>query len=178
MSRSGRFCVAAWLAALGLLTTMSGGEARGQFAPPALELSSAVTLDEADSSVRAHLERVKAYVSDHQWDEAVETLRQVMENHAAKMIALAPGRYVNMAQYCQVQIASLPDEALALYRQRVDPLAAKWYEDGLARRDPARSPNCSTRCFAARRATMPCGRWAKSSSNEDTAARPADIGNN
>ena len=84
MSRSGRFSVAACLAVLGLLTPLASSPARGQFRPAAIELSSAVTLDEADSSVRAHLERVKAYVADHQWDEAVETLRQLMEDHGGE----------------------------------------------------------------------------------------------
>ncbi len=147
MSRSGRFSVAACLAALGLLTPLASSPARGQFRPAAIELSSAVTLDEADSSVRAHLERVKAYVADHQWDEAVETLRQLMEDHAAKMIALVPGRYVNLARYCQVQIASLPDETLALYRQRVDPLA-QMVRRGARRRDPTRLAKLLDTMFA------------------------------
>ena len=39
---------------------------------------------------------------------------------------------MNLTDYCHVQIASLPPEALALYRQRVDPLAKRWYDDALA----------------------------------------------
>ena len=58
-----------------------------QFSTSPAEISGSVSLDEADSAVRAHLERVKAYVSEGQWDEAVETLRQVMENHGRKVIS-------------------------------------------------------------------------------------------
>jgi outer membrane protein assembly factor BamB len=94
-----------------------------------------VHLDEVDSTVRAHLERVKAYVADGQWDEAVETLRQVMESHAGKVINLAGRRYINLADYCHLQIAALPPPALELYRQRVDPLAQKWCEEGIATRN-------------------------------------------
>ena len=108
-----------------------------QFSSGPIELSSAVSLDEADSSVRTHLERVKAYVADGQWDDAVESLRRVMESDGAKMIAITPARYVNLADYCHVQIASLPDEALALYRQRVDASARTLYEEGIAGRDAA-----------------------------------------
>ncbi len=136
--RTSQFCRASTAACLlggGLLTLLLAPAAWAQFSPGPVELSSAVNLDEADSAVRAHLERVKAYVADRQWDEAIETLRQVMENHGTKMIPLTPTRYLSLGDYCHVQIASLPAEALALYRERVDPLAKKWYDEGLARRD-------------------------------------------
>jgi hypothetical protein len=108
-------------------------QAQSQF-----ELSENVHLDEADSATRAHLERVKAYVDDSQWDEAVETLREVMETQAGKVVAVAPGRYVGVADYCHLLVSALPVEALELYRGRVDPLAEKWYQDALAVRDAAR----------------------------------------
>ncbi len=129
---------AAWLLGIGLLPFSYAPPAWAQFSTAPIELSGSVNLDEADSGVRAHLERIKAYVADRQWDEAVETLRQVMEKYGAKMIPLTRTRYVNLADYCQVQIASLPAEALALYRERVDPLAQQRYEEGLAKRDTAR----------------------------------------
>jgi outer membrane protein assembly factor BamB len=114
----------------------------GQFGQGPLELSSAVHLDEPDSSTRAHLERVKAYLGDGQWDEAVETLRQVLESAGSQVIELADPkflprgdfrRYVSLADYCHAQIAALPAEALDLYRRRVDPLAERWYEEGVAK---------------------------------------------
>ncbi|HEV3138518.1 MAG TPA: PQQ-binding-like beta-propeller repeat protein, partial [Pirellulales bacterium] len=42
------------------------------------------------------------------------------------------------ADYCHIQTASLPAEALALYRQRVDPLAQQWYDEAMARPNAAR----------------------------------------
>ena len=108
-------------------------EALAQF-----ELSEAVHLDEADSATRAHLERVRAYVDDGQWDEAVETLRKLMELHGSKVVAVAPGRYVSLADYCHLLISALPEEAIELYRGRVDPLAEKWYTDAVAARDADR----------------------------------------
>lgn len=112
--------------------------ARAQFVPPQFDLSDSVHLDEADSATRAHLERVKAYVDDGQWDEAVETLRQVMETQGGKVVPLTPARYVSLADFCHLQIAALPADALALYRARVDSQAAKWYEESLPERDAAR----------------------------------------
>jgi hypothetical protein len=119
--------------------------AQAQF--PSVELSDSVNLDEADSAVRAHLERIKAYVADRQWDEAVETLRQVMENHGAKLIPLTRSRYVNLTDYCQIQIAALPAEGLALYRERVDPLAQKWYDEGVTKRNSGRLAEVVDKAF-------------------------------
>ena len=147
MSQSCRATVAAWSLVLGLLALWQSPPARAQFAAAVDELSDSIDLDQADSSIRAHLERARAYVADRQWDEAVETLRRVMENHGAKVIALTDTRYVNLTDYCHVQIASLPAEALELYRQRVDGLAQTWYEEGLARRDAARMADVVDQMF-------------------------------
>lgn len=116
-----------------------GRFAAGQFFGPAqVELSSAVHVDEADNAIRAQLVRVRACVADQQWDEAVETLRQIMENPGGKVIGITDRHYVNLTDYCHAQIAALPPAALTLYRQRVDALAQKWYEQGIAERDPVR----------------------------------------
>jgi len=146
MSKVPHAPAAAWIVAVGLLA--GGASSSAQIFSGHFELSGSVHLNEADSSVRAHLERVKAYVADRQWDEAVETFRQVMENHGPKVIALADRRYISVADYCQAQIASLPAPGLELYRQRVDPLAAKWYEEGIAQRDSARLLSVVHQAFA------------------------------
>lgn len=129
-----------------------GSPCRAQFPGDSVELSSSVALDEVDGSVRAHLERVAACVADRQWDDAVEILREVLEGDSGKMIALAPGRYVSLADYCQAQLAALPEDALALYRERVDDLARAWYEEGLTRRDPERLAQVVQKLF--------CSSWA------------------
>ena len=147
MTLSCRAIAAAWWLVLGPLALVGSPIARAQFAATSDELSDSINVDEAESAVRAHLERVRAYVADRQWDESVETLRQVMENHGSKVIPLTPTRYVNLTDYCHVVIASLPPEALALYRQRVDALAQNWYDEGLAERDPARLTDVVDKLF-------------------------------
>lgn len=102
------------------------------------DLSDAILVDEADAGTRTHLERAKAFVADDQWDEAVEILRQMAESHAGKVLSVSPRRFVSVRDYCHIQLASLPAEALALYRSRVDVRAKQWYEDGFRRRDAAR----------------------------------------
>jgi outer membrane protein assembly factor BamB len=114
------------------------------------ELSDAVSLNEVDGAVRAHLQRVRAFLADGQWDEAVETLRQLMDDSGDRLIAITDRRYIPLREYCQVQLASLPPEALELYRGRVDPQARKWYEEAVARRDAALLRQIVERHFASR----------------------------
>ena len=87
------------------------------------ELSENVQVDQADSKVEAQLQRVEAYLADHLWDEAIETLCQVMGESSDKLLPVTPRRYVAVRDYCHLKLASLPGEALALYRGRVDPQA-------------------------------------------------------
>ena len=129
----GWFCRARWLAACYALAWVSPVAAQGP-APGRFELSGAIRLDEAEAATRTHLEQVRAFLANQQWDEAVETLRQVTENHGGRVIALTPNRYVSVREYCHLLVASLPPEALALYRSRVDPQAERWYREGLRQR--------------------------------------------
>lgn len=103
--------------------------------PVAGDLSPTLRVDEVDSSVRAILERVKAHAALAQWDEAVETLRKVMEQQGDKLIRLDDSRFIPVREYCQMRLAELPPAARSLYRSRVDPLAKRWYDEGIANRD-------------------------------------------
>lgn len=114
------------------------------------ELSETVGLDRADSQVAAELERVKAYVADSQWSEAVEALRQVMERSGERLWAVTPRRFITVRDYCHLQLVSLPPPALAVYRAQVDPLARRWYEEGVANRDPTLLGKVVSEAFASR----------------------------
>ena len=114
-------------------------------------LSGSVQVREPDGEARSHLERVKALLADEQWDETVETLRQLMEMQGDRLIALEPDRYLTLRDYCHLQIAQLPPAALQLYRDRVDPLARRWYEQGVAERDAALLSRVVNQFF--------CSRW-------------------
>jgi len=102
---------------------------------PRFELADTVQLDRVEGPLLANLERVQACLANGRWDEAVETLRQVMENSEGKLAAVNGRRYVSLREYCHLQLAALPPEALRLYRSRVDPAAQKWYQEGVATRN-------------------------------------------
>lgn len=129
-------CRNRWLAPLvvAALAIFSGGRGETTWAQFPLgsdfDLSETVYLDQADSTARTRLEQIKVYLADGQWDEAIETLRSVMETQGSRVVELSDGHYVSLRDYCQIQLAGLPPEALELYRARVDPSAAKLYERG------------------------------------------------
>ncbi len=127
------------LASVGLLAICQGASVHAQLASAVpgsrFELADAIELERADSAVRKQFERVKEYLADKQGSEAVETLRQLMESSGNKLLGVTDRRFVTVRDYCHLQLASLPAEALALYRSRVDAQAKRWYQEGIAARD-------------------------------------------
>jgi hypothetical protein len=147
----------AWLAlklltATVLLAVCFAGAARAQFGgmvpTSQFELADTVQLDQADNAVLAQLERVNALLADRQWDEAVEILRQVAESPDGKLLGVTSRRFVGLRDWCQLRLAALPPEALKIYRGRVDPVAKRWYEQGLAERNCRPLQNIVQQAFA------------------------------
>jgi len=140
--------------ACGLLVPWVGSPARAQpdvfgTAPGSrYKLSENVRVDRPDSTVQTYLQRVDQLLADGQWDEAVETLREVMEESGGKLLEVTERRLVSVRDFCQLKLASLPPDALGLYRSRVDPVARKWYEDGVAGRDRRLLLNVVEQAFA------------------------------
>lgn len=126
-----------WLLALGVqaLAVRSG------LAQPFMSVSSrfelaAAKVEEADVQIKAHLEQTRGLVANEQWDEAVETLRRVMETPGNHVVAITPARYISLRDYCHMELAALPPPGLELYRRRVDALAERLYRQGVqARRE-------------------------------------------
>ncbi|MHC4177548.1 MAG: tetratricopeptide repeat protein, partial [Planctomycetota bacterium] len=144
--------LSAVLAAAGVLLPAGGQQAAAQFGPSAnfarFELAETVQFNRADTAVMADLERGKAHVAAGQWDEAVETLRRVLEHSEEKLVGVTEQRYVSLRDYCHLQLANLPAEALKLYRSRVDPVAQRWYEEGMKKRDRELLAKVVERAFA------------------------------
>ena len=113
-------------------------------------LRAAPDIDAADNRVAAAFERVRACLADRQYDEAVEILRGQMENAGDKLWPVTPRRYITVRDYCQMQLAGLPPDALAIYRGRIDPMAQIWYKEGIAGRDRDKLLLVVRRAFAGR----------------------------
>lgn len=73
---------------------------------------------------------VQDYLAAKQWTRAVDLLADIATQDGDALLPVAPGRYVNVARQCQLILAGLPAEALAVYRKQVDPQAKQWLEAG------------------------------------------------
>ncbi|MBI1899698.1 MAG: PQQ-like beta-propeller repeat protein [Planctomycetia bacterium] len=112
-----------------------------------VELSDAIDISAADSSARSKLTQLRALIAEAQWSEAIETLRRVQEEQGSALFQLPEPlsgqrgglgplrRHMTVRDYCHLQISALPDEALAMYRERVDALAEQWFSEASAGRD-------------------------------------------
>jgi outer membrane protein assembly factor BamB len=102
-------------------------EARRELAAPQVELVSGATL--------ARLEQVRGLAKDQNWDEAVDILQELAGDDSGRVVEFEDGRFVTLRTYCHLQLSGSPPAALAVYRRSVDPLADRWYRDGLSARD-------------------------------------------
>ncbi len=98
--------------------------------------------DTADALLR----NAAGHVRNAQWSEAIEIYQRVIQQFGDKVARLPkddpasdPGGdsilYVDIRQFCQRRLSTLPPEARALYRSRVDTQAERWLARGAADRD-------------------------------------------
>lgn len=100
--------------------------------------------DTADALLR----NASGHVRDRQWAEAIDIYQRVIQQYGDKVAKLPkedPAAdptgesvlYVDLRQFCQRRLAALPAEARAVYRNRVDAQAERWFKQGAAERDRA-----------------------------------------
>ncbi len=133
------------LLVIGLAIPPCGGSAHGQTREATIRES--VVL-ETDSAVVRQLGSVRDYLSEKQWDQAIGILQQIADMHGRKLIAAQPGRYVSVRRQCNVLLASLPPEGLAVFRKRIDSRSREWYETGRRQRDEAQLMRVLEHAFA------------------------------
>ncbi len=102
--------------------------------PTSFQLS-APRVDVISGATATRLEQARELAKGKNWDDAVDILRELAAERSDKVVDLGDERYVSLQVACHLEIASLPAEGLAAYRLRVDPLAERWYRDGVAGRD-------------------------------------------
>ena len=91
------------------------------------DLAGEVQVEEAGRTVLTYLNRVDQYLIDGKWSEAVDSIRQVMDESGDKLLPVSPNRYVPTRTICHLKLVDFPVEALQLYRDLVDPIAAEWF---------------------------------------------------
>jgi cellulose synthase operon protein C len=146
-SRSGR---ASWsglpsaLAAIGSVVLLAfwAGTARSQ----AAGRGPASFLPDSNGTAEKFLRTAADHVRDGQWSEALQFYQRVIDQFGDKVARRpndqpgSPGSdefalYIDDRQLCHRAIARLPAEARAIYRQRIDGRAERWFREGASRRD-------------------------------------------
>jgi outer membrane protein assembly factor BamB len=126
---------AAALACLGGLAVATAQPLQFGFNRPAPVELAAPRVGLVSGQTATRLEQVRALADANNWDEAIDILRELATQRDDAVVDLGNGRYVSLRSYCHLQLARMPAEGLAAYRRRVDPLAERWFQDGVARRD-------------------------------------------
>lgn len=104
-------------------------------------------IDEAGNDVLSHLQHIDEFLRSGQWEEAVESMRRIMETRGDRLLRVTPAdsaevgrheRFVPVRVFCQMQLATWHAQApaaLATYRRGVDATAAQWLETAAQLRD-------------------------------------------
>ncbi|WP_197533828.1 PQQ-binding-like beta-propeller repeat protein [Symmachiella dynata] len=103
---------------------------------PAGRLQESVFLD-TDSSATKKLSALEEYLLAEQWSEAVQLANQILEQHGDKLIAAGTGRYIGLRTRCHALLATMNADGLKTLRQRLDPQARQWLEEGRTNHEEA-----------------------------------------
>jgi hypothetical protein len=104
------------------------------FRRPASVQLSAPRVDVISGSTATRLEQARALAKGRNWDDAIDILRELAAERSDKVVDLGDGRYVSLQVACHLELARLPAEGLAAYRRRVDPIAERWFREGISGR--------------------------------------------
>ncbi|WP_197532747.1 outer membrane protein assembly factor BamB family protein [Symmachiella macrocystis] len=103
---------------------------------PTGRLQESVFLD-TDSSATKKLSALEEYLLAEQWSEAVQLANQILEQHGEKLIAAGTGRYIGLRTRCHALLATMNADGLKTLRQRLDPQARQWLEEGRTNHEEA-----------------------------------------
>ncbi|PQO27755.1 PQQ-binding-like beta-propeller repeat protein [Blastopirellula marina] len=113
------------------------------------EFSLTVELPEIKNDTKNLLSQIDQHLQQKNWQDAIDTLNRLIGSHGDELIARGSDQvdlgsqytyYVDLKSYLQRRIAEYSrqtPEFLAVYRQRVDPLAKQVLDQAKASRDPA-----------------------------------------
>jgi outer membrane protein assembly factor BamB len=123
---------------------LSGSLAHGQGANHSASKFYPDSSDPAETLLR----NAASHARDSQWAEAIGIYQRIIDQYGDKVAKLprekadhAPGDdfvlFVDLRGYCHRSLAKLPPEGRAIYRNRVDGQAERWFKEGQAQRDTA-----------------------------------------
>lgn len=118
---------------------------------------------QTSNAVTKKLGIAREYLNNRKWDEAVEVITELADTAGDSLTPVSAGRYVNVRVYCNLLLAGLPPEGLAVYRSRVDPQVENRLQAARRSRDPRLLKRILRKGFASSygdEALFLLGQWA------------------
>ncbi len=84
------------------------------------------------NAVLTKMGSVREYLASQQWENAVNILIQISDEYGDSLYPESTGRYLRVSEYCQNLLSGFPREAIAIYRNKTDPRAKRWFEQAIA----------------------------------------------
>lgn len=123
------FTILLCFAATCLTTGFSRAQSEQQDSPEKFRES--VSLD-VNNTVLKKMGSVRDFLLEQQWEDAVNILVKISNEYGDSLYPESTGRYIRVSEYCQNLLAGFPPEAIAVYREKTDPRARRWWEEAQA----------------------------------------------
>jgi outer membrane protein assembly factor BamB/tetratricopeptide (TPR) repeat protein len=104
-------------------------------APARGDETATVVLNGESRTTALRLNEVRKRIDEKKWVEAVEGLQAILNGAGDDLVPVSPTHSIQARRLCQIQLASLPPEALQRYRQRYEAQARKKLEQAQASHD-------------------------------------------
>jgi outer membrane protein assembly factor BamB len=104
-------------------------------APVRGEDRQAVVFSGESRAAALRLAEARKRLDEHKWSEAIEELQTILNTVGNDLVSVVPNHSVRVGRLCQIHLASLPADALRLYRQRYENQAQKKLQQAQAERD-------------------------------------------
>jgi len=94
-----------------------------------------VKLSGESPAAKLRLAEARKRIDNGKWSEAIEELQTVLNTYGSDLVSISPTYSIQSGRLCRIQLASLPPEALRLYRQRYENQARKKLEQAQSEHD-------------------------------------------
>ncbi len=111
-----------------LFTILDVEDALFAQAPQTPPFQERIVLD-TELTIIKQMGAVEDFFRDEQWSDAIEKLRQIRVEKPESLVPVRFGRYVTVETYADLMLANFPPAGLAVYRNRMDSQARRWFDE-------------------------------------------------
>ena len=105
---------------------------------------------QASATARRKVRLAREYLRRSDWSNAISLLDRVRTDHPGELVEVNPGHFLDTTLLVNHLLVDMPPAGLAIYRDRVDPQARRWFEAGRAEKDPTAVSRVLLEAYASR----------------------------